>query len=457
MGSAEAKPAGGLKLDRRDVRSLLYVSLLLCDVLGIWLGFLIGSMARPPQFLSLQGVPIFWFVLPPHLLIGLRNGAYSRAAVESRLDSIRLAFVAFLVALGLVCVLIFFQKSGNSISRFAFFAAIAFSLGLMAMLRFMFLSFFPRRVQGWLTGELLIVDGVAVPKGYWGDVIDARAEGYEPDIQSPDHLSRLADRVLPYDRVVAVSSSKLRRGQWAQMLKCFDVAGEVMLDEGTPLGAVAVDRFCGKDTVVVSRGPLSLGSRIQKRTMDIALSSASLFFLAPLLLLTMLAIKIDSKGPVFFAQPRVGRGNRLFRILKFRSMRVDATDIDGTRSTARDDDRVTRVGRIIRATSIDELPQLINVLKGEMSIVGPRPHALGSLAGDKLFWQVDDGYWRRHALRPGITGLAQVRGFRGATHRQSDLENRLQADLEYVSGWSLWRDIKIIFATFSVIMHPEAY
>ena len=126
-------------------------------------------------------------------------------------------------------------------------------------------------------------------------------------------------------------------------------------------------------------------------------------------------------------------------------------------STSRDDDRVTRVGRLIRRTSIDELPQLINVLKGEMAIVGPRPHALGSQAGDKLFWEVDGRYWERHALKPGLTGLAQVRGLRGATDREEDLSARLEADLEYLDGWSLWRDLRIVFSTIRVLSHDRAF
>lgn len=147
----------------------------------------------------------------------------------------------------------------------------------------------------------------------------------------------------------------------------------------------------------------------------------------------------------------------MFRMFKFRSMRVDLSDNTGTRSTSRNDDRVTRVGKFIRSTSIDELPQLLNVLKGDMSIVGPRPHALGSRAADKLFWEVDQRYWHRHAAKPGLTGLAQVRGYRGATLYEDDLRNRLQADLEYLEHWSIWRDIKIILLTFRVLLHRNAF
>ena len=455
-GGGAARPTG-FAFDRRTVRLMLYASLLLCDLLAIWLGFVMGVIVRGKPWMLLNGVPLAWYLTPLHIAIGLGVGAFSRGAVESRLDSIRRGIYALLVSTGLVLMLVFFEQAGEKISRVGVGVSLVFSLCAIAGLRFMFLSFFPRSQQGWLTGELLILDGAAVPRGYHGDVLDVRAEAIQPDVRDVQQLGRLAERVTPYDRVIVASTTAQRRGEWAQMLKCFDIAGEVILDDGTPLGAVAVDRFYGKDTVVVARGPLSLGARINKRAMDIAISGTALLFLLPLLLLTAAAIKLDSRGPVFFAQVRVGRGNRLFRILKFRSMRTDASDLDGNCSTTRDDARVTRVGRIIRATSIDELPQLINVLKGDMSVVGPRPHALGSLAGDKLFWQVDEAYWRRHALRPGITGLAQVRGFRGATHKQLDLENRLQADLEYLNGWTLWSDVKIIFATFRVLVHPQAY
>jgi lipopolysaccharide/colanic/teichoic acid biosynthesis glycosyltransferase len=158
-----------------------------------------------------------------------------------------------------------------------------------------------------------------------------------------------------------------------------------------------------------------------------------------------------------FTQTRIGRSNQMFRIKKFRSMRVDGADSAGHRSTERDDDRITKVGRFIRRTSIDELPQILNVLSGDMSIVGPRPHALGSRAANKLFWEVDGRYWHRHATKPGLTGLAQVRGYRGATLIEADLENRLRADLEYLEKWSIWRDIKITILTFRVLLHRNAF
>jgi lipopolysaccharide/colanic/teichoic acid biosynthesis glycosyltransferase len=183
----------------------------------------------------------------------------------------------------------------------------------------------------------------------------------------------------------------------------------------------------------------------------------SLIFLAPLMLLTAVAIAIESRGPVLFRQDRVGQNNRIFKLLKFRSMRWEFADCRGHRSVSAGDHRLTRVGRFIRSTSIDELPQLFNVLAGDMSIVGPRPHALGSTAENETFWQIDSNYFDRHAAKPGITGLAQIRGFRGATRARKDLTGRLNADLEYLADWNIWRDLKIICGTFRVLMHPNAY
>jgi lipopolysaccharide/colanic/teichoic acid biosynthesis glycosyltransferase len=144
-------------------------------------------------------------------------------------------------------------------------------------------------------------------------------------------------------------------------------------------------------------------------------------------------------------------------MLKFRSMRCDCGDSNGDTSAGRNDARMTRIGRFLRRTSLDELPQLVNVFVGEMSIVGPRPHALGTRAGDRLLWTIDDRYWDRHAIKPGLTGLAQVRGFRGATATAADLTNRLQSDLEYIDGWHIGRDIAIVVRTLGVLVHPNAF
>jgi lipopolysaccharide/colanic/teichoic acid biosynthesis glycosyltransferase len=241
------------------------------------------------------------------------------------------------------------------------------------------------------------------------------------------------------------------------VLQGANVLAEVTMPELIEFAPKGLGIVGGSPTIVVARGPLGIFDRALKRAFDLAFATAATLLFAPALLLVALAIKLDSRGPVFFLQDRVGRGNATFKVIKFRSMRAAQTDHAGHASTGRKDDRITRVGRIIRASSVDELPQLFNVLIGNMSIVGPRPHALGSRAEGSLFWEIDSRYRYRHAAKPGLTGLAQVRGYRGATNVRSDLTERLGADLEYLNGWSIWRDVKIILLTFRVVFHSNAY
>jgi polysaccharide biosynthesis protein PslA len=196
---------------------------------------------------------------------------------------------------------------------------------------------------------------------------------------------------------------------------------------------------------------------VLKRLFDLTIAIGALIALSPLLVVMAVLIKLEDGGPVLFKQRRLGRGNQFFEMYKFRSMRAEKLDANGDRSTARDDDRITRIGAFMRRTSIDELPQLLNVVKGDMSIVGPRPHAIGSRANNKYFWEVDGQYWRRHCLKPGLTGLAQVRGHRGATEQEKDLTDRLQSDLEYIANWSLQRDLMIVLRTAMVLRHDNAY
>lgn len=258
------------------------------------------------------------------------------------------------------------------------------------------------------------------------------------------------------DRVI-ISCSPEDRNRWVPLLRAAGVEGEFVSTDLWQLGALEIRREPGFTGIVVSARPLPFEALAIKRAMDLVLSSLALLILAPLMATVAVLIKLEDGGPVLFKQRRMGASNRLFWIYKFRSMRVERTDPDGQRSASRDDDRTTRIGKFIRRTSIDELPQLLNVWLGHMSLVGPRPHALGSLAGEKLFWEIDGRYWNRHVLKPGLTGLAQIRGFRGATQCERDLTDRLQADLEYISNWSIWLDLVIMIKTVRVLVHEQAY
>ncbi len=203
----------------------------------------------------------------------------------------------------------------------------------------------------------------------------------------------------------------------------------------------------GETFLINCRPPSIVGGYRAKRQFDIAGSLLLLVLLAPLLLVVAAAIKLDSRGPVFFCQRRYGCRRPFFDILKFRTMAHTACDSTGVNQTRPNDDRVTRVGRFLRRTNIDELPQLINVLKGDMSLVGPRPHVPSMLAGGVPYENLVPEYFHRLAMPPGMTGLAQVCGYRGSTTDARLARARIACDIAYIRHWSLWLDLRILWAT----------
>lgn len=201
--------------------------------------------------------------------------------------------------------------------------------------------------------------------------------------------------------------------------------------------------------------PISGFDQLIKKAEDMIVGALALALLSPLFLVVALAIKLDSPGPVFFRQDREGFNNRRFRIWKFRSMRADRCEADGITQARKDDDRITRVGRFMRRTSIDELPQLFNVMTGEMSLVGPRPHAPSTKAGDRVFSDVVAHYAARHKVKPGMTGWAQVHGWRGETDTEEKLLKRLEHDLYYIENWSVLLDFVILARTTIVFFFQK--
>jgi lipopolysaccharide/colanic/teichoic acid biosynthesis glycosyltransferase len=173
---------------------------------------------------------------------------------------------------------------------------------------------------------------------------------------------------------------------------------------------------------------------------------------------TALLIRLTSPGPVLFVQPRVGFNNEAINVFKFRTMYTHMADLGAKQTTTRDDPRVTPVGRILRRFSIDELPQLFNVLQGSMSLVGPRPHGTEMMVGDRFYHEAVRGYAGRHRVKPGITGYAQVKGLRGEVRTIERAKRRVELDKYYVDHWSFWLDIYILFATVrAVLFDRDAY
>ena len=205
----------------------------------------------------------------------------------------------------------------------------------------------------------------------------------------------------------------------------------------------------------VSDRPLKHWRRALKWIEDKTLSAALLLALGPLMAILSILIKLDSAGPILFVQKRFGFNNEVIHVFKFRTMRVDRGDPSGAQRTVQDDPRVTRLGRVLRRLSLDELPQLINVFRGDMSLVGPRPHAVHMKIGNRLYGEAVDKYLHRHRVKPGITGLAQVNGLRGEVDSIEKGRARVAYDLYYIENWSLWLDLKILAKTIGVVSSGE--
>jgi polysaccharide biosynthesis protein PslA len=206
-------------------------------------------------------------------------------------------------------------------------------------------------------------------------------------------------------------------------------------------------RMIGDWPTIPERSASRVMRMFLKRALDIVLSASALILLAPILAAIVIAIKTTSAGPIFFKQARHGAGGRSFVIYKFRTMRADDGAVDSTEQATIDDQRVTALGRFLRRRSLDELPQLINVLRGEMSIVGPRPHPFGMLAGGVAYEDLVAYYHLRHSMRPGISGWAQANGYRGPTRDAAVARARIDHDLAYVQNFSILLDLKIILMT----------
>jgi exopolysaccharide biosynthesis polyprenyl glycosylphosphotransferase len=441
-------------LERRRLQC--YLAQIVVDIVALLSGFAIASFLYSGYAGVSADLVTAQLIVPIFLTIALYNGSYSIDSIGNVVLGIGRSLVSLILSALLIALIAFVTKSGEEFSRVGFFSGTALAAAMLTWSRLSMRAFVRWRCGVNVRNELVIDDGGPVVKVPGAIVASAEALGIRADLDDPGILDRVGSVLRNIDRVV-VSCPLERRAAWAMLLKGANIEGEVLDEQVRQLGAQGARVIGDQGMLLVSVGPLGLRSRAIKRIFDIVCAASAIVVLAPLMAVVALAIKFEDGGPILFVQKRVGRSNRFFQMYKFRSMSEDQADRDGIVSTARGDNRITRVGAFIRRTSIDELPQLFNVLKGDMSVVGPRPHALGSQAGDKLFWEVDRRYWHRHSLKPGLSGLAQIRGFRGATENERDLVDRLQSDLEYLEGWTIMRDITIVLLTLRVLVHDRAF
>jgi Undecaprenyl-phosphate glucose phosphotransferase len=485
MGAALA--ALGFRRSRRDIRPIsrvvLELAFRICDLMVLGLVGLIGFFLRQTEGPSLQPGQYLAAIILAMLIATLmlhRFEVYRDDFLYTR----RIPYTGLFSAWALTfCVLLaaaFLVKVSDTYSRawaLSWFAGggvglVAGRLALRQWVRGLSVAgrFANRTVivgagdQGQRLAGYLQRHGDVTTKviGFADDRltrVPQQSEGL-PVFGSVDHLVDLIRRDLVDQVIVALP--------WTADTRLREVVNKL---EQTPVPIrlapdLAAFSFPDRRFTTVGRlpmmqlfeRPISGWSFVAKSMEDRLLAGGLLLFFAPLLALVALAIKIDSPGPVFFRQKRYGFNNDLFQCWKFRTMRQDRTDVNAEVLTRRDDDRVTRVGRFLRKTSLDELPQLVNVLKGDMSLVGPRPHATSAKAAGRLYEEAVDAYAARHRVKPGITGWAQVNGWRGETDTLEKIERRVEYDLFYIENWSLGLDLKILLRTALVVLGDrEAY
>ncbi|WP_246770829.1 undecaprenyl-phosphate glucose phosphotransferase [Taklimakanibacter albus] len=408
------------------------------------------------------------------------GGLYSIHALLRPADYIARLAGAWLVIAGLVISYFFFSKSGDDFSRV--WAALWFVGGLGLLVPFRI--FVARRTRAWnakgqLDRRCVLVGG--------GEPAARLIEAFESSKDDVSVIGIFDDRddnrspasIAGYPKLGNVNEliDFVRRNRVDLLIVTLPLTAEArILQMLKRLWVLPVDirlsayaqkvryrpraySYIGNVPCLdVFDKPLTDWGLFAKSIEDKLLAGLALLLLSPVMLLVALAIKLESRGPVFFRQHRYGFNNELIDVYKFRSMYTEMTDRAATKLVTRDDPRVTRVGRFIRKTSLDELPQLFNVLKGELSLVGPRPHATHAKAQEHLYPDAVEGYFARHKVKPGITGWAQINGWRGETDTLDKIHRRVEHDLYYIENWSIAFDLYILFYTpISLFSTENAY
>jgi len=417
-------------------------------------------------------------MLGSFLLIRVSRRSYERTLLDKNEDSSLLLFDAVLSSL-IASALVWQMGLIDNFSRaiaLLFLAAVALSLlasrplAIRWAARLADRGRIQQRVVFYgadadsLTSIARVLDLLEMPHLRVVGAVDDRgrtaSDGYIPYIGTLTELCDLA-RLGGVDQVF-ISGARFDR---TRLMEILDKLSAVSVDVSViPAEAIElapdykVNLLGELPALTLWQRPMRDLNRGVKRLEDVIIASFAVALLAPLLILISLLVRVTSDGPVVFVQPRLGFNNEVIRVFKFRTMFADQTDVGGRATTTRGDPRITPIGRVLRRLSLDELPQLFNVIEGSMSLVGPRPHAIEMKVEDRYYHEAVRGYAGRHRVRPGITGYAQVMGLRGELRTIERAKRRVELDQYYIDNWSVWLDLWILVLTArAVLFDSDAY
>ena len=467
----------GLRFTSNVVGTLFVLTDVICFLISAPIAYLAYSLVRGSALALPVHITAFILMLGSYLLIRTSRHAYRRSLLDLR-DSSDTTFDA--VISSLIASALIWQA--GLVSHYSRGIALLFTLAVVVILslsrpilhrlitrlaergqieqRIAFYGADPQSVA--LTRRLL--ESLKFPHLKFVGIADDRArETAFKDLPMLGNLPRLCDlaRQGEVDQVL-ISGANFTPNRLAQIVEglsavCVDVS--LIPPQAIELAPNYRVNLLGTVPVLTLwQRPFRDMDQVVKRAEDLILGSLALVLLSPVLLIAALLIRLTSDGPVLFVQPRVGFNNETINVYKFRSMYTELADVGARKTTTRDDPRVTTVGRFLRRFSIDELPQLFNVVQGSMSLVGPRPHGTEMMVGDRFYHDAVQGYAGRHRVKPGITGYAQVKGLRGEVRTIERAKRRVELDKHYVDHWSFWLDMWILCATVrAVLFDRDAY
>jgi Undecaprenyl-phosphate glucose phosphotransferase len=474
----QARPRpGGLRFTSNVVGSLFIITDIICFLVSAPITLAAYSVVRGQSFVVPVHLTAFVLMLGSFLLIRMSRQAYRRSLLDLRdsSDTTFDAVISSLIASALIWQAGLVKDYSRGISLlFLLTVVLCLSVSRPVLHRIItrlakrgqieqriaFYGADPESVV--LTRQLLA--SLNFPHLRFVGIADDRARRTQvPDLPMLGDLPRLCElaRQGEVDQVL-ISGAHFTPKRLEQIVEGLsEVCVDVSLIPAQAIELAPNYRVNLLGTVPVLtlwQRPFRDMNQVVKRTEDLLFSAFGIVLLSPVLVITALLIRLTSPGPVMFVQPRVGFNNETIKVFKFRTMFTHLTDVGARKTTIRGDPRVTPVGRVLRRFSIDELPQLLNVLQGSMSLVGPRPHGTEMMVGDRFYHEAVRGYAGRHRVKPGITGYAQVKGLRGEVRTIERAKRRIELDKHYVDNWSFWLDLGILFATARAVMFDsDAY